>query len=104
MNGCCISGWPLRMEAISTGSNSTISKIVRIVTPLQRLPDAIAGPFVYCIMTTFAFWYRVYVLLDDIAGPDGDPLFVMLVFFSQVVSCPCALRLNMPTAVLVGIV
>ncbi|KAK5817301.1 hypothetical protein PVK06_022224 [Gossypium arboreum] len=58
--------------------------------------------------------YTVYdagdVLLDDIAGPDGDPLVlketihIILERRKQVVSCPCALRLNMPTAVLVGIV
>ncbi|XWS72378.1 hypothetical protein CRYUN_Cryun02cG0035100 [Craigia yunnanensis] len=57
---------PLRIEAISTGSNSTISNIVHMVedargqeAPVQRLADAIAGPFVYSIMTlsaaTFAF-------------------------------------------------
>ncbi|MBA0810510.1 hypothetical protein Gohar_002501, partial [Gossypium harknessii] len=109
---------PLRIGATSTGANSTIAKIVRMVedaqgqeAPVQRLADAIAGPFVYSIMTlsaaTFAFWYghavdcvlaslasfslllsmsRYYagshifpdVLLNDIAGPDGDPLLLSL--------------------------
>ncbi|KAK8292052.1 hypothetical protein V6Z12_D06G097400 [Gossypium hirsutum] len=86
---------PLRIGATSTGSNSTIAKIVRMVedaqgqeAPVQRLADAIAGPFVYSIMTlsaaTFAFWYyagsHIFpdVLLNDIAGPDGDPLLLSL--------------------------
>ncbi|THG11259.1 hypothetical protein TEA_014952 [Camellia sinensis var. sinensis] len=86
---------PLRIEASSTGSNSTIAKIVRLVedaqgheAPIQRLADAIAGPFVYSVMTlsavTFAFWYYVGtnifpdVLLNDIAGPDGSPLLLSL--------------------------
>ncbi|CAH2072220.1 unnamed protein product [Thlaspi arvense] len=112
---------PLRIEATSTGSNSTISKIVRMVedaqgnaAPVQRLADAIAGPFVYTIMSlsavTFAFWYyvgsHIYpdVLLNDIAGPDGDPLALSLKLAVDVlvVSCPCALGLATPTAILIG--
>ncbi|XP_024445979.1 copper-transporting ATPase PAA2, chloroplastic isoform X2 [Populus trichocarpa] len=86
---------PLRVEALSTGSNSTISRIIRMVedaqgseAPIQRLADSIAGPFVYSVMTvsaaTFAFWYYIGshvfpdVLLNDIAGPDGDPLLLSL--------------------------
>ncbi|XP_030448552.1 copper-transporting ATPase PAA2, chloroplastic [Syzygium oleosum] len=112
---------PLRIEATTTGSNSTISKIFRMVedaqareAPIQRLADAIAGPFVYSIMTlsaaTFAFWYYIGthifpdVLLNDIAGPDGDPLLLSLKLSVDVlvVSCPCALGLATPTAILVG--
>ncbi|XP_008220574.1 PREDICTED: copper-transporting ATPase PAA2, chloroplastic [Prunus mume] len=112
---------PLRVEASSTGSNSMISKIVRMVedaqgneAPIQRLADSIAGPFVYSIMTlsatTFAFWYYIGtqifpdVLLNDIAGQDGDPLLLSLKLAVDVlvVSCPCALGLATPTAILVG--
>ncbi|CAN1786616.1 Copper-transporting ATPase PAA2, chloroplastic, partial [Linum perenne] len=112
---------PLRIEASSTGSNSTISRIVSMVedaqgreAPVQRLADAIAGPFVYSIMTisaaTFAFWYYIGsnmfpdVLLNDIAGPDGNPLLLSLKLAVDVlvVSCPCALGLATPTAILVG--
>ncbi|KAK4853487.1 hypothetical protein QYF36_009926 [Acer negundo] len=112
---------PLRIEASSTGSNSTISKIVLMVeeaqgheAPIQRLADAIAGPFVYSVMTlsaaTFAFWYYIGshifpdVLLNDISGPDGNPLVLSLKLSVDVlvVSCPCALGLATPTAILVG--
>ncbi|XP_060208597.1 copper-transporting ATPase PAA2, chloroplastic isoform X2 [Lycium barbarum] len=112
---------PLRIEASSTGSNSTISKIVNMVedaqgreAPIQRLADTIAGPFVYSVMTlsaaTFGFWYYVGshifpdVLLNDIAGPEGDPLLLSLKLAVDVlvVSCPCALGLATPTAILVG--
>lgn len=112
---------PVRISATSTGSDSTISKIVNMVedaqgreAPIQRLADAIAGPFVYTVMTlsaaTFAFWYYVGtnlfpdVLLNDIAGPDGNPLLLSLKLAVDVlvVSCPCALGLATPTAILVG--
>ncbi|KAL3361028.1 hypothetical protein AABB24_014110 [Solanum stoloniferum] len=112
---------PLRIEASSTGSNSTISKIVNMVedaqgreAPIQRLADTIAGPFVYSVMTlsaaTFGFWYYIGsnifpdVLLNDIAGPEGDPLLLSLKLAVDVlvVSCPCALGLATPTAILVG--
>lgn len=112
---------PLRVEATSTGSNSTISKIVQLIedaqgreAPVQRLADGIAGPFVFSVMTlsaaTFGFWYFVGshlfpdVLLNDIAGPDGDPLLLSLKLAIDVlvVSCPCALGLATPTAILVG--
>ncbi|CAJ1973585.1 unnamed protein product [Sphenostylis stenocarpa] len=137
---------PLRIEASSTGSNTMISKIVRMnhasnddinleyfelellisplicdvedaqsrEAPVQRLADSIAGPFVYSVMTlsaaTFAFWYffgtHIFpdVLLNDIAGPEGDPLLLSLKLSVDVlvVSCPCALGLATPTAILVG--
>ncbi|RZC85982.1 hypothetical protein C5167_026656 [Papaver somniferum] len=114
---------PLRIETTTTGSMSTISKIVRMVeeaqgsaAPIQRIADSIAGPFVYSIMTlsaaTFAFWYSIGtdifpdVLLNDIAGPEGNPLLLSLklVVDVLVVSCPCALGLATPTAILVGTV
>lgn len=112
---------PLKVEASSTGSNSTITKIVKMVedaqgreAPIQRLADSIAGPFVYSVMTlsvaTFAFWYYVGVnvfpdvLLNDISGPEGNPLLLSLKLSTDVlvVSCPCALGLATPTAILVG--
>ncbi|PIA42938.1 hypothetical protein AQUCO_02000410v1 [Aquilegia coerulea] len=86
---------PLKLEATTTGSMSTISKIVRMVedaqgneAPIQRLADSIAGPFVYSVMSlsaaTFGFWYYLGcyifpdVLLNDISGPDGNPLLLSM--------------------------
>ncbi|KAG9458466.1 hypothetical protein H6P81_002974 [Aristolochia fimbriata] len=112
---------PLRIEASTTGSMSTIAKIIRMVegaqsheAPIQRLADSIAGPFVFSVITfsaaTFAFWYCIGtdifpdVLLNDIAGPEGNPLLLSLKLAVDVlvVSCPCALGLATPTAILVG--
>ncbi|XP_039779699.1 copper-transporting ATPase PAA2, chloroplastic-like isoform X2 [Panicum virgatum] len=112
---------PLKIRATCTGPSSTIAKIVRMVedaqareAPVQRLADSIAGPFVYTVMTlaaaTFSFWYYIgthlfpEVLLNDIAGPDGDSLLlsIKLAVDVLVVSCPCALGLATPTAILIG--
>ncbi|KAJ8448781.1 hypothetical protein Cgig2_011402 [Carnegiea gigantea] len=112
---------PLKIAATSTGSNSTISKIIRMVedaqsneAPIQRLADSIAGPFVYSVMTlslaTLVFWSSIGakvfpdVLLNEIAGPEGNPLVLGLKLAVDVlvVSCPCALGLATPTAILVG--
>nr|ABF94279.1 copper-translocating P-type ATPase family protein, expressed [Oryza sativa Japonica Group] len=112
---------PLKIKATTTGPSSTIAKIVRMVedaqareAPVQRLADSIAGPFVYTVMTlsaaTFSFWYYIgthifpEVLLNDISGPDGDSLLLSLKLAVDVlvVSCPCALGLATPTAILIG--
>ncbi|RLN40305.1 copper-transporting ATPase PAA2, chloroplastic [Panicum miliaceum] len=86
---------PLKIRATCTGPSSTIAKIVRMVedaqareAPVQRLADSIAGPFVYTVVTlaaaTFSFWYYIgthlfpEVLLNDIAGPDGDSLLLSI--------------------------
>ena len=112
---------PIKVQAITTGAKSAVASIVKLVeeaqgreAPVQRLADAIAGPFAFTIMAlssaTFAFWYFIGtnlfpdVLLNDAAGPDGDALLLSLKLAIDVlvVACPCALGLATPTAVLVG--
>lgn len=112
---------PIKVEAVTTGAKSAVASIVKLVeeaqgreAPVQRLADAIAGPFAFTIMglsgATFAFWYFLGtslfpdVLLNDAAGPDGDALLLSLKLAIDVlvVACPCALGLATPTAVLVG--
>ncbi|PRQ29787.1 putative cu(2+)-exporting ATPase [Rosa chinensis] len=73
---------------ISAGTINWVEDTQGHEAPIQRLVDSIAGPFVYTIMTlsatTFAFWYYIGthifpdVLLNDIAGPDGDSLLLSL--------------------------
>jgi Cu+-exporting ATPase len=112
---------PIKVEAMSAGATSAVSSIIKMVedaqgreAPVQRLADAIAGPFAFTVMalsgTTFGFWYLIGtslypdVLLNDAAGPDGDALLLSLKLAIDVlvVACPCALGLATPTAVLVG--
>nr|ATG71103.1 P-Type ATPase [Callitropsis vietnamensis] len=112
---------PIRIEVASSGAMSTISKILQMVeeaqgreAPVQRLADAIAGPFAYTVMAlsgaTLVFWHyfgtSIFpdVLFNDLAGPEESSLLLSLKLAINVlvVACPCALGLATPTAVLVG--
>ena len=111
---------PLTIQATSSGDSSIVAGITRTIeeaqgraAPVQRLADAIAGPFVFGVMgisaATFGFW----TLAGDAmfpgalmeagsfgAAPWMGPL--KLATDVLVVACPCALGLATPTAVLVA--
>lgn len=115
---------PIAVKAVATGAQCTVCLLARKVeeaqertAPVQRLADAIAGPFVFSIMSiaagTFLFWSSVGtqwfpdVLLSDTAAAiaaDGDALLLATSLATSVlvVACPCALGLATPTAILVG--
>lgn len=91
-------------RAEKTGEDTTIRKIIALVeeasatkAPIARLADKVAGIFVPVVMTlaaaTAAFW------LYQGAGPEfalKNAVSVLLI------SCPCALGLATPVAIMVG--
>jgi Cu+-exporting ATPase len=103
------------MRATHIGTNTSLSKIIKLVqeaqtqkAPIQKYADVISGYFVPFVLTvsliTFFVWYIVCIT-GSVTHPDTTTHFLFSLLFSisvVVISCPCALGLATPTAVMVG--
>lgn len=98
-------GW-FKMRATAVGDDTTLAGIIRLVdeatsskAPIERLADSIAGVFVPVVigiaLVTFAAWF-FFVTPGDFAVALSYAVAVL------VISCPCALGLATPTAIMVG--
>lgn len=98
-----VRGW-FAMEARAVGDDTTLAGIIRLVdeatsskAPIERTADRIAGIFVPVVMAvaaaTFVAWL---VLAGDVAAALTHAISIL------VISCPCALGLATPTAIMVG--
>ena len=92
------------VEITHTGSETTLSKIITLVeeasqskAPLAKLADTVAGIFVPIVMGIALSAFGLWLLL-------GEPLaFALQIMISiLVISCPCALGLATPVAMMVG--
>lgn len=107
------------VRVTSVGAESALAQIVKLVesaqmnkAPVQAYADRIAGLFTPVVLAaaaiTFATWYSLCLLhlVPDawFAEEYGDPLLFSMLFAISVVviSCPCALGLATPTAIMVG--
>jgi Cu+-exporting ATPase len=107
------------IQATSVGSDSALSQIARLVedaqmnrAPIQAYADKIAGYFTPAVLMlsllTFVVWYSLarsgVVPRSWFEAEYGDPFLFSLLFAISVVvvSCPCALGLATPTAIMVG--
>ena len=97
------SGWFV-MEARAVGEDTALARIIRLVddatsskAPIERQADRIAGVFVPVVLAiaavTFVGWL---VFAGDFAAALTHAISVL------VISCPCALGLATPTAIMVG--
>lgn len=92
----------LEIRADKIGEDTTLSQIIRMVeeaggskAPIARLADKIAGIFVPTVMTIAAITFIVWISL----GKDFD--FALTNAISVlVISCPCALGLATPVAII----
>lgn len=93
-----------RMEATAVGENTTLSKIIELVdqatsskAPIAKLADKISGVFVPIVITISFVSALIWLALGESAH------FALTIAISVlVISCPCALGLATPTAIMVG--
>ena len=95
-----------QFEATRVGKDTTLAQIIRLVeeaqgskAPIQRLADVVASYFVPAVISiaivTFIIWFFI--------GPSPAFTFALLNFVAVlIISCPCALGLATPTAIVVG--
>lgn len=95
----------MELEVTRTGTDTTLSKIIRLIedaqgkkAPISKLADRVAGVFVPTVMVIAL----AAALLWGLFGGQ-DLSFVLTIFVSVlVIACPCALGLATPTAIMVG--
>lgn len=93
----------LLIAATVSGTDTTISRIARLVeqaqsgrAPIQRLADLIAGFFVPAVLIIALLTFIGWVLAGDFAGGLAAAVSVLII------SCPCALGLATPIAIMAG--
>lgn len=107
----------MKLRATNVGADTALARIIELVenaqnskAPIQRIADVVAGHFILIVhvlaLVAFFFWYfigfeRYNVTLNSgIASPF---LFALLISITVlVISCPCAVGLATPAAIMVG--
>ena len=94
----------LKCRATSVGEDTTISQVIRLVedatatkAPIARLADKISGVFVPIVILISIITAAVWLIVGESAGIALTRAVAVLV-----ISCPCALGLATPVAVMVG--
>ena len=94
----------LEFRADKVGEDTTLAQVIRMVeetggskAPIARLADKIAGVFVPVVMTISAVTFVIWMM----AGY-GVEFSLTCAISVLVISCPCALGLATPVAIMVG--
>jgi Cu2+-exporting ATPase/Cu+-exporting ATPase len=94
----------LKVKIEKTGQDTALAKIIRLVdeatgskAPIARLADKVSGVFVPIVIGIALVAFGLWLLLGQ------DMSFALNIAISiLVISCPCALGLATPTAIMVG--
>ena len=94
----------IRCEATRVGEDTTLSQVIKMVSdasatkaPIAKIADKVSGIFVPAVMTIAVITMIVWLLIGRGAG------FALARGISVlVISCPCALGLATPVAIMVG--
>ena len=94
----------LEFRAEKVGEDTTLAQIIRMVeeaggskAPIARLADKIAGVFVPAVMSIAAVVFLIWILAGQTLEFSLTSAIAVLV-----ISCPCALGLATPVAIMVG--
>jgi Cu+-exporting ATPase len=118
----------LKFRATKVGKDTALAQIIKLVEqaqtsklPIQRLADWVAGNFIFAIhvlaLITFLFWF--FIGYEAFFVPKGEEIFtgfwyrvvpqaspatlaLLISIAVLVISCPCAVGLATPSAVMMG--
>lgn len=109
----------IKFTAIKVGADTALAQIIKLVedaqtqkAPIQKLADIVAGHFILGVhvlaLLTFIFWFFIGFEYFNVPATFGmgmiSPfLFSLLISITVlIISCPCAVGLATPTAIMVG--
>ena len=107
----------LKLMATNVGADTALARIIELVenaqnskAPIQRVADVVAGHFILIVhilaLAAFFFWYFIGFERYDVtlnSGIASPFLFALLISITVlVISCPCAVGLATPAAIMVG--
>ncbi len=109
----------IKFKATKVGSDTALSQIIKLVedaqtrkAPIQKLADIVAGHFILAVhilaLLTFFFWFFIGFEKFSVPATSGmgltSPfLFSLLISITVlIISCPCAVGLATPIAIMVG--
>jgi P-type Cu+ transporter len=112
----------IKFRATKVGADTALAQIIKLVedaqtqkAPIQKIADIVAGHFILAVhvlaLTAFFYWFfigfeRFDVLANSILynmGPTTPFLFALLISITVlIISCPCAVGLATPIAIMVG--
>ena len=111
IGGTILQSGNIKVRATNVGSDTLLSNIIELVKDaqnhkpqIQKLGDKISSIFVPLVLTISLITYFVSPLITSYLGVDSpidDPFLRAIAVL--VISCPCAMGLATPTAVMVGI-